>query len=181
MSHSPSRLGLWPPASFDLTLDGTGAVCRTRDTFFTWRSRVGDLQGNFLLNIFAGCEPVRTLHMWEDREEHQEQARSLQDRWAPWSTPLDTPLDSEPRNAGNKKTEECVPVLNNTLTTMSITPEMSQVTLPCRQEGKVSPGNWAWWWFRGIKPKGGKDRVEHLWAGCDESDSNEKVPVRKGR
>ena len=111
MSHSPSRLGLWTPASVDLTLDGTGAVCRTRHTFFTWRNRVGDLQGNFLLNIFAGCEPVRTLHMWEDREEHQEQARSWQDRWTPWSTPLDTPLDSEPRNAGNKKTEECVPVL----------------------------------------------------------------------
>ena len=34
--------------------------------------------------------------------------------------------------------------MKNTLTAMSKTPEMSQVRLPCRQEGKGSAGNWAW-------------------------------------
>ena len=34
--------------------------------------------------------------------------------------------------------------MRNTLTAMSKTPEMSQVRLPCRQEGKTSAGNWAW-------------------------------------
>ena len=33
--------------------------------------------------------------------------------------------------------------MRNTLTAMSKTPEMSQVRLPCRQEGKTSAGNWA--------------------------------------
>ena len=129
----------------DLTLNTTCAICWPGDTFFTWRGCVGSLENHLIKScaksaLNHGCEPERTLHRWGGRGQHRQTARSWQHRLAPQSRPLDTPRDPEPKDYGiSRRIHFC----RSTLTTMSKTPEMSQVRLPCKQEGKVSPGNWA--------------------------------------
>ena len=124
----------------ELTLNTTCAICWPGDTFFTWSGRVGGLENHLIKSCTDGCEPERTLHRWGGRGQHRQTARSWQHRLAPQSKPLDTPRDPEPKYYGISRR---ICFCRSTLTTMSKTPEMSQVRFPCRQEGNVSPGNWA--------------------------------------